>query len=291
MKRSAFTLIEIIFAVLISALLALGSFKAFEQLYIRSAKAKAFSTLSLQSQIVLDQISQLLYNRIPNSVIGYDGLTCTPIDALSNGMNVLEWIATDDAQLLDGMYDGFVDMNASARPNLRALHVRGGFNTTHRNLVFAGAFDAGGEELKACSGAYGWHGNDSNLSHTITAGVDQITFSALVPNEIYEKYYIANGAYAVTRGEDVKDIGNCGLSESDFADFDNTLFLFYNYYPYEGETYCGDGGVGNVAILAEHVSGFRATYINDAIRISIDMNQSIKGSLSPVHVSKQKAVL
>ena len=61
MKR-AFTLIEMIFVVLISALLAVGAFKAFEALYIRSAKAKAVTDLSLQSQIVLDQISLILYN-------------------------------------------------------------------------------------------------------------------------------------------------------------------------------------------------------------------------------------
>ncbi len=290
--HGAFTLIEIIFVVLISALLSLGSFKAFEALYIRSAKAKALTELSLQSQVTLDQISQLLYHRIPNSAIGYNPTTsaCESIDELSGDSRVLEWIGVDEAQLLAGMYDGFVDMNASARPTLRALHVSAGFDTTHRNLIFAGAFDAGGESIKACNGAYGWHGNDSNLSFAITAALDAITFSADQPDAIYEKYYIAYGAYAITRGEDVDDITNCGFNESDFRDFDNTLFLFYDFYPYEGETYCGDSGSGSVAVLAEDVIGFRASYINDTIRLSIDMNRSIRGSNSAVHVSKQKAV-
>ena len=50
--RAAFTLIEMIFVVLIAALLSLGTFKAFNALYTRSAQAKAMTDLSLQSQIV-----------------------------------------------------------------------------------------------------------------------------------------------------------------------------------------------------------------------------------------------
>ena len=51
------------------------------------------------------------------------------------------------------------------------------------------------------------------------------------------------------------------------------------FHPYAGETYCGDSGgggtpAGNAVILAEHVSGFRATYVNEAIRLSLDMNQT-----------------
>jgi len=68
--KKGFTLIEMIFVVVISGVLSIGAFKAFEALYVRSAKAKAVSELSMGSQIVLDQLSALLYNRVPNSVIG-----------------------------------------------------------------------------------------------------------------------------------------------------------------------------------------------------------------------------
>jgi hypothetical protein len=73
---------------------------------------------------------------------------------------------------------------------------------------------------------------------------------------------------------------------------ENTTFLFYAYQPYQGETFCADKSgnkSGKVSILAENVVSFRASYVNDAIRISIDMNKSIRGS-HPVHISKQKAV-
>ncbi len=295
--RAAFTLIEMIFVVLIAGLLSLGTFKAFNALYTRSAQAKAMTDLSLQSQIVLDQLGVLLYNRIPGSAIGsYKGLaSCHPIDELNGDETVLEWLAFDDAGLLQGAYDGFIDMNDSARPTMRALNMSAAFDAGSANLIFAGAFDAGSEEASVCGGAFGWHGNASTLSYGFTVAANQITFNpGDVPDTIYEKFYITKGAYAVTRGADVGNITPCGLNEADFQDFNNTLFLFYGFHPYAGETYCGDSGgggtpAGNAVILAEHVSGFRATYVNEAIRLSLDMNQT-KANAYSVHISKQKAV-
>jgi prepilin-type N-terminal cleavage/methylation domain-containing protein len=295
MHHRGFSLIEIIFVVLISALLSIGSFKAFEALFIRSAKAKAITDLSLASQSVLDQLSLLLYNRIPNSVIGYNGSTCASIETLSGNYHTIEWLGEAYEEKLLGLYDGFIDLNASnkATLTLSAPNINAPYDTTNKNLIFAGAFDDGSEEIEVCLGAFGWHGADSNLSFGFSVpATNQIRFAVGdIPQSIYEKYYITDGAYAVTRGENVADISGCsGVSESDFKNFDDTLFLFYEYYPYLGQTFCGDGGSGKVAVLAEHVSGFRATAINDTIRLSIDMNQSIRGSDASVHVSKQKAV-
>ncbi|MEA1955112.1 MAG: hypothetical protein U9N02_01295, partial [Campylobacterota bacterium] len=74
-----------------------------------------------------------------------------------------------------------------------------------------------------------------------------------------------------------------------FKDFENTLFLFYDFQPYDNETFCGDGGVGKVSILSEDVSGFEVSYENDAINVKIDMQREIGGSNS-VHISKQKVI-
>ncbi len=303
--RGAFTLIEMIFTVVVASILALGSFKALGELYIRSAKAKAVTELSLRSQIVLDQLSVLLYNRIPNSVIGYnpDG-TCKAIsDVASNdNLTVLEWLALDEEQLLAGKYDGFVDMNASDKTNrtLDTPETNATLAYDRHNLIFAGSFDEGESTLGTCSGAYGWHGSASNLSFGIESVVQgSIVFAAGdVPSVIYEKFYLTNGGYAVTRGEDLKkaDFQCLGFDASAIQDetFKNTLFLFYNFQPYEGETFCADSRgnrSGSVSILAEDVVAFRASYINNAIRLAIDMNRSIRGNPSSgVHVSKQKAV-
>jgi len=296
--RRAFTLLELIFVIVISSILAIGSFKALGALYLRSAKAKAITNLSLESQIVLDQLSALIYNRIPNSLIGYSPTsgspgTCESITELSVSRKILEWIAIDEANLTSRHYDGFVDLNASVKYILSALDINKSAmgDVTNLNLVFAGTFDEGSDELSACNGAFGWHGNDSNLSFNFSIPENnkiEITDS-VKPEFIYEKYYLATTAYAVARGENISDISNCNLSKSDFSDFNNTLFLFYNYRPYKDETFCADGGTGDVSVLAKHVSSFRVTLENETIRLAIDMNKTINDR-KDVHISKQKAV-
>ncbi|PHR54923.1 MAG: hypothetical protein COA44_12040 [Arcobacter sp.] len=290
--RKGFTLVELIFVLVVMAILTGGTFKAIEAIFIRSAQAKTLTDLSLQSQIVLDQVSILLYNRIPNSVIGYTpGGICEPISELTNPRPILEWLGTMDDELLRGDYDGFVDMNASDKasftlstPNSIALV------TTDVNLIFAGSFDGGSEEIFACSGAFGWHGATSDLSFDIkNMGVDNIEIELPLPSVIYEKYYLCKTAYAVARGADINLASTCITDLNTITD-ENTLFLFYDYQPFKGENYCGDGGIGKATILAQDVSAFSAQEVNNIIRLSIDMDKTIRGRTCGVHVSKQKAV-
>jgi len=294
--RKGFTLVEIIFVLVIMAVLAAGTFKAIEAIYTRSAQAKALTDLSLQSQIVLDQLSVLLYNRIPKSVIGYTpGAGCEAIDELVAGRPILEWLAIEEDAMLQGDYDGFVDMNASVKASYTLATPSIDLNDTNLNLnlVFSGAFDGGGDEISACNGAFGWHGKDSNLSYDISTAVNTIVITDPIkkPDFIYEKYYLTNTAYAVARGEDLKPWAPC-LTDLNTTIDDNTLFLFYDYYPYKtpSQTFCGDGGSGKVTILAQDVTAFSAESVNDIIRLSIDMNRNIRGKTCGVHVSKQKAV-
>jgi prepilin-type N-terminal cleavage/methylation domain-containing protein len=294
--KKAFTLLEIIFVILISGILSIGTFKAFQALYIRSAKAKAVTDLSMQSQIILDQVSRLLYNRIPNSVIGYDGSSessCTPIEDINrDDLTVLEWLYFDDEQLLSQKYSGFIDMNASLKPNLKALGVTSSLDVQNRDLIFAGSFDAGNEDISTCQGAYGWHENDSNLSYTIkSSDVDTIELNTTAPEYIYEKYYLTKGAFAIARGADIDQSASC-ISDLNQNVDENTLLLFYEFYPYQGDTYCADNSgsqSGKVSILSYDVSSFGAVYENDIISLSIDMKKTIRGATT-VHITKQKAV-
>lgn len=293
--RRAMTLIEMVFVIAIGAILSLATFKSLQALYLHSARSKAITILSLESQIVLDQIGAMLYERIPGTVIGYTpSLGCEAIDDLTQTHPVLEWIASAESESIERKYDSFADLK-SIKPDLKSYDINSTLKSDDKALIFSGALENGVEILKACEGAFGWHGNDSNLTFTFTIPSDNtIRFDSTdIPDIIYEKYYLAKGAYAVTRGANIDKSALCLSRDLNGINIDdNTLLLFYNYRPWRGKTYCADVNgdkEGNVTILAKDVSGFRALYINDVIRIGIDMNRSINGS-APVHIVKQKAV-
>lgn len=306
MKRG-FTLLEMIVTIVILGILSAGTFVSLQHLYLRSAKSKALSDLSVESQVIVDQISALMYDRVPSSVIGYDGTTnFQSIYALNNSFTILEWIGIASEAHKIRAYSGFVDMNASDGATRRLstfdinqtkltnsmtskfAHPLGGLA-----LVFSGAFDDG-SIYDDFNTSFGWHRNDNvhdQIWH-IQAFNDDGNITLLnKPDEIYEKYYLVDSAYAVARGADV-NVSACNVFETIS---DDTLFLFYDYRPWEGETFCGDRGAngihtGGTTILSKNVSGFGAGVINGTIYFNLTMNKQIRGSDNNVTISKQKAV-
>jgi len=276
--RRGYTLIEIIITITIMGILSIGMFKALQALTIRSEKAKALSTLSIDSQSALDQISVLLYNRIPMTVVGFDAGETPPYQPLENvsGKTILQWYGAASESYDAGEYSGFVDMNRSdfatktlytPETNLSAVL------RTERLKWNDPTFDLSKMVLI-------FSGNTLSEYEITDSPSNAITITGTAPETIYEKYNLVDSAYAIARKEHV---ASC-FPDPDFDN--NTLLLFYNYRPWKGENFCD----GNVTVLATGVNAFRAQMLNGTIRLAIDMNRSIRGSSSPVHLSKQKVV-
>lgn len=279
MMRRGYTLIEIIITIAIIAILAIGMFKALQAITLRSEKAKALSTLSLDSQSALDQISALLYNRAPMFLKACTNATdCVVFNETTTGKSIIQWYGLASESYLTGDYSAVVDMNRSIAlkptlysPNTNLSNVLttqqqkwgSSFALSDMALIFSGTFDEGNP-------------NEYNIS---ASAVDTITIANTPPVTIYEKYNLVDSAYAVTRKQSVSCPNVASLS-------DNTLLLFYNYRPWKGENFCN----GDVAVLANDTNAFRAQILNGTIRLTIDMNRSIRGSSTPVHLSKQKVV-
>jgi prepilin-type N-terminal cleavage/methylation domain-containing protein len=277
--RRGYTLIEIIITIAITGILAIGMFKALEAITLRSEKAKTLSTLSLDSQSALDQIAALLYNRAPGFLKACTTATdCVQFDETTAGKSIIQWYGLASESYNAGDYSGLVDMNHSIAlkptlysPNTNLTNVLAtqqqkwgaSFTLGDMALIFSGALDEGNP-------------NEYNIT---ASAVDTITLANTPPDTIYEKYNLADSAYALTRKQSV----TC----SNVASLDNnTLLLFYNYRPWKGENLCN----GDVTVLATDVNAFRAQMLNGTIRLAIDTNRSIRGSSNPVHLSKQKVV-
>jgi len=310
--RRGFTLLEMIVSIVILGVLSAGTFVSLQHLYLRSAKSKAISDLSLESQIIVDQISSLMYDRVPISTIGYNPANNTfqSIYTVDANFTVLEWLGVASEAHKIGAYSGFVDMNASdgvtkrlstlgsisSRLNALMLEKFDVATLADMGLVFAGSFDDGAM-YDDFNSTFGWHGNGASKIISFTMPTDGNMTLGTKPNEIYEKYYLADSAYALARGEHIQQSAACIGALGPISDINNTLFLFYNYRPWKaiGNTFCADIDItgtkeGNVTILSQNVSGFEAGVINGSIYFNITMNKVIRGSENNVTVSKQKAV-
>jgi len=148
-------------------------------------------------------------------------------------------------------------------------------------IVFAGAFDSG-LILSDFNNSFGWHDHNHSLIYKIKEIENNNTTLATKPDEIYEKYYLVDSAYAIARKENI--ITNC--SDVNLSDDNNTLYLFYNYRPWNGDTFCD----GNVTILSKETKGFEVGLINDSIYFNLTLERDIRGSDNNVTISKQKVV-
>lgn len=328
--RKGMTLIEIIFTLVISSILVIGTSMMLKNLSTSAQRAKQLTNLSLDTQSALDQIAALLYFRVPNSIIAYDAYNrhwnIKQISNITDSLNgrVLEWYGTFQEATLNNFISSFIDMedsNFTARslrsPNSdfnqantllsQKLPSRGLLDTA---LVFSGGLDMGSGAFQTDGSgsrtSFGWHGDGREDIFGISAfSANTISIAgANQPTYIYEKYYIVDTAYAVTRGLHVNLNSPCIVNSIEPNRLNltnderrNLLFLFYDYRPWNGETFCADASLnststrsGKVALLSTHIDGFRVDYVNFTIRITLDAKERLRGSDEIVHVSKQKVV-
>ncbi|WP_456479666.1 prepilin-type N-terminal cleavage/methylation domain-containing protein [Nautilia sp.] len=314
MVKKAFTLIEAIFAIVILSFVLIGGFQIIEKLYVRNYLLKQTSKFEFVSQETLDQISSFLYYRIPLSVIGYDPASGNfkYIGDIQNDENysVLEWIGYLNDAVKEENLSGFVDLYASKKPVLKAVD----FNPSYINdvlknkwggdqnitdstaVIFAGTFDRGSESvLNDYNNSFGWHGHRADYvyriqSYETVSNDTNLTLQNPGNIRIYEKFYLADSAYALAMGRDINTSSECiSALKINGNDVNATLFLFYNYRPWLGETFCADTNgtpAGGVTPLAFNVNSFKVRKINSHLELKLELLKT-KSDIN-ISVSKQK---
>jgi len=320
--KKSFTLLELIIVIVVLALISVGSFKAIEMLYQRYYQVNTITKFSVLSQATLDQISEILYYRIPITAIGYspsDGDFVRLSDVNDDKYKIFEFISNGFMAKnhirnnIHKGYSGFIDLDASDKNTLTL--VAKDFNITDTNdtlnkffdnnldlnktsaIIFAGGLDDG-DSSDDYNNSFGWHGHKHKKIFLIAkikpAGNDaNLTMTDDIKgNKIYAKYYLASSAWAIARGKDINKSKDCvkNLNVND-----NTLLLFYNYRPWKKETFCADkietNGTleGNASILAQNVASFRVKEVNSHLELRIQFEKSLfKGSDMNMSITKQK---
>ncbi len=301
MVKRAFTLVEIVIVIVVMGILAAGGYISVKKLFVRAAKSKAIADLSFDSMRISTQIAALLHARIPASVIGYDSAANSfeSIYDMSREYHILEWIGTDAEDFKAGHYSGLIDMERSDRAS-KTLYSPDTqideLNTSSLALAFSGSFDEGGVRYGSdFNDTFGWHGHAHHGLYTIdSASHDTNITLDTAPDTIYEKYFLAQSAYAIARSADINTSAAC-IQELNVTTTEHTLYLFYNYRPWKGETFCADPNgtqrQGNVTILSQESGGFAVDFGGGHLRFDLTLTRTIPGTHgSSVRISKQKGI-
>ncbi len=316
MVKKSFTLIEMIFVIVILSIIITGGLIIISKIYKRNLIASKTLELSFNTQQVIDKLANMLYYRVPLSAIGYDinsGEYKYLGDIKTQKYKIFEWIGVSEDIYKETNFSGFADLYASKKPILKAVD----FNTDYINktlqnkfdtnsdfknlvgIVFAGSFDRGEENiLDDYNNSFGWHGggakyvyiiNDYNQSdNDANLSLKEANESEIKHARIYEKFYLVDSAYAIALKKDLNESKwNC--KEYNFSSLDdNDLLLFYNYRPWRKESFCADEGKGNVSILSKNIAGFYIRDLNSHIEIFIKSIYK-RGDIT-IKVSKQKVI-
>lgn len=284
MRKSAFTLIEMIIVITAVGILSVFGSNIYFNTYENYLMTSSINKIQNRTELALEQIKNRLQNRIKNSVIAYDyngtapGLDgYVPLSQAGIEYDVLEWVGYDYDSYLGGNsvtspdWSGFVDIDNSVAlgrvespgsnfTNLaasisRLSDSRVNFNTTAAPNVIITFFDQPGGARD-----FGWQnaGTVNNEVHPVArfSNTQLSRAGGWSGQLIKEQYQLSWTAYAL-----VPDKPNKG-----------DLTLYYNYQPWNGETY-RDAGVES-SLLAENISAFRFRQDGTAMQVQLCLDDN-----------------
>jgi len=286
-QRFAFTMIELIFSIIILGLIGKFGVEFLAQTYKGFIFTNVNHTLEANSELAVEIIAARLQYRIKDSVIARKTPTGAPIaiaNASGSNYKVLEWIGIDN----DGFrgnsdsnttptyflpnWSGILDLDAG---NANAL-VSPATDTSKVNKLIKVLSDNTskiddvalyfvGSPSDVISG-YGWDGNISIVNaqqgtmHPVKAVAGDVTkFQSSTGTDftgidIYEYYQLAWTAYAI-----VYQSGTNGKG---------VLKLYWNYQPWLGEDFSTATNVKSTIIMKD-VSTFQFTSVGSIMKIQV----------------------
>ncbi len=304
MRRFAFTMIELVFAIVIMGIIGKFGVEFLAQAYKSFIFSNVNNELQANSEMAVEVIASRLQFRIKDSVIGRRSDDFTKFEAPANitaplipeDYDILEWVGSD----IDGFrgdslpyWSGIIDLDPSNATTLISPKTDTGKLNTLIGILSNGGSDINdtalyfiGSDSNVKTG-YGWDGNVSGITdqnatmHPINSVLGQptqfttgngVNFAGV---DVYEYYQLAWTAYAV--GIDDYNISdNAGKNVG-------TLKLWYDYQPWEGEKYTQ----GKEVILMNNVSTFRYNAVGSIIKIQVCTNSDLVEDYS---LCKEKTV-
>jgi len=308
--RYAFTLIELVFVIVIMGILAKFGTEFLAQAYNGFIFSKISNELQSKSESAVEQIAGRLQYRIKASVIGRDPSNTdfstnfkspAEISAINaSKYSILEWVGIANEGFrgtTTPLWSGIIDLDDSNASSLVSPQT----DTTAVNNLIKILSHSSGTDINNSAiyfigsntniNGYGWDGNaitqqnltmhpiqtDANITYLIPRqGGTVNTSNTFSGEDVYEYYQLAWTAYAIGI-DDYNNTTNMG-----------TLKLWYDYQPWEGEDY---NSSGKSITLMENVSTFRYNEVGSILKIQV-CTKSTFGAMSEGNYSlcKEKTV-
>ena len=296
-RRNAFSMIELVFVIVILAILGKFGVEFLVQAYNNFIFSSINTKLHSNSASAVEFIATRLQDRIKESVIAKktDG-TFELLSSATGGSTILEWVASDvdgfrgNSAALPNLpnWSGVVDFNlGSATTIVSPMTNTADVNTLidilsygDTNINDAALFFIGSNTYRT---GYAWDGvaitDQSQVMHPIRSGANADTFylpagNTLVGETIYEYYKLSWTAYAIVHDPSTGD-----------------LWLHYDYQPWNGETYQFDkaGVPVKKALIMENVDTFRYVSIGSLIKIQVCVKDELVAS-EVYSICKEKTI-
>lgn len=281
-------MIELVFVIVVLGIIGKFGVEFLAQAYNNYVYSSINNQLQAQSAVALEAITARLQHRIKESAIAKKSDdTFLPLSQASGEeYTILEWIGRDVESFrgssTDPLWSGMIDLDASVLLGSNRL-VSPESNTTRINSMIdtlsngtASLSNAVlfflGSEIDVTNG-FGWSGalgDQTQTLHPIQAGINANEFSSSNADDfsgidVYEFYQLAWSAYAL-------------------AYENGSLAFYYNYQPWEGETYKN----GSRELMMERVSTFRFMAIGDIIKIQLCVKSELTSE--EYSICKEKTV-
>ncbi len=303
MKKSAFTMMELIFVIVIMGIIAGGTFIQISTIYEDMIQKQNSSELESEAKVIAEQVTARLSSSIKESLVALDdlgGADCKGVSTLVSGDNngILAWVGRSD-EANTGLWDdtigdylgwsGFVDVgippvsHASISTKGSKLDfaetviddltgLTGSLSQPVNSSPVAIYFkeDMTTQQLESVCGDFGLDtaASPAKMHKVIKSSNTQLDFdSTATPPVISEQYAMSHSAYAIERNS------SGGL-------------LLYSFRPWNGE-HANSPGVKKY-ILGQNVSSFAFKWDSGLFRINICVEKNSAGY--PIRVCKEKAV-
>lgn len=303
--KKAFTLLEVIFVIVILGIVASIGSTIIAKLYENYIIERALHRVTVKTELAINQIANRLAYRVGTSVIArnpagagtYIKLVDVAMGTTNKNNSILEWIGYDNdsfsTQAIPA-WSGYCDTTASSQTNgistpgsdlpvtTTVINNLSGGGTPPLALLFSlnGTPDNNITNLPQNADCYGYNG-DTSCIHQVSVK-DATTFytNRIAGTNIATHYKLAWSAYAIVP---VAPSDGTTLSDTNFD-----LELRYNYQPWNGTQYSD----ASTSVLLRKATAFKFAELGGTIRIKLCATEQIgDSSTTNISVCKEKVVI